>query len=320
MLKLIRMLVDWLLPVFFSFIRPLIKWFLRSFTRLSEIQRIVYGAPAGAVRTIRVENCLQQSRNQLIQETINEFNTIVENCSDEEFEQMPARMVSIVSRTKNIKPSSHPDFGHLLGRCVEQIWSYRRLVYTVDHLRAIPYDSNNLQHEEMLLELWNYLMPNEPLTGRISKQWQDIGFQGDDPKTDFRGMGILGLENLLYLAREYNNTARHILSHSMHPTSGYTFAIVGINLTYMAFNLLKDEEAKTHFYNNAESFKQPCSLEHFNKFYSYLFFEFDHYWIDSNPTNIMDFRSIFQSFEVIIMEALHDKNCLFKSNLIVEDI
>ena len=32
---------------------------------------------------------------------------------------------------------------------------------------------------------------------RVSKQWQDIGFQGDDPKTDFRGMGMLGLLNLL---------------------------------------------------------------------------------------------------------------------------
>ncbi len=32
---------------------------------------------------------------------------------------------------------------------------------------------------------------------RITKQWQDIGFQGDDPGTDFRGMGMLGLHNLM---------------------------------------------------------------------------------------------------------------------------
>lgn len=35
------------------------------------------------------------------------------------------------------------------------------------------------------------------LVNRVTKQWQSIGFQGQDPKTDFRGMGILGLENLL---------------------------------------------------------------------------------------------------------------------------
>ena len=36
-----------------------------------------------------------------------------------------------------------------------------------------------------------------PLMTRKTKQWQNIGFQGDDPKTDFRGMGLLGLKNLL---------------------------------------------------------------------------------------------------------------------------
>lgn len=40
-------------------------------------------------------------------------------------------------------------------------------------------------------------MPDEPLKDRITRQWGEIGFQGDDPKTDFRGMGILGLNNLM---------------------------------------------------------------------------------------------------------------------------
>lgn len=49
----------------------------------------------------------------------------------------------------------------------------------------------------MFIQLWNLLMPTKTLKARISKQWADIGFQGDDPKTDFRGMGILGLINLV---------------------------------------------------------------------------------------------------------------------------
>ena len=49
----------------------------------------------------------------------------------------------------------------------------------------------------MFIQLWNLLMPTKKLKARISKQWADIGFQGDDPKTDFRGMGILGLINLV---------------------------------------------------------------------------------------------------------------------------
>lgn len=48
------------------------------------------------------------------------------------------------------------------------------------------------------LQLWKELRPDTPLTARISKQWCEIGFQGNDPKTDFRGMGLLGLLNLLW--------------------------------------------------------------------------------------------------------------------------
>ena len=41
-------------------------------------------------------------------------------------------------------------------------------------------------------------MPATELMDRITPQWQDIGFQGNNPATDFRGMGLLGLQALLY--------------------------------------------------------------------------------------------------------------------------
>jgi len=40
-------------------------------------------------------------------------------------------------------------------------------------------------------------MPDTNLEDRITNQWGEIGFQGKDPMTDFRGMGMLGLDNLL---------------------------------------------------------------------------------------------------------------------------
>jgi len=48
-------------------------------------------------------------------------------------------------------------------------------------------------------QLWTSLQPDVALTGRISTQWTLIGFQGSDPATDFRGMGLLGLLNLVYV-------------------------------------------------------------------------------------------------------------------------
>ena len=41
-------------------------------------------------------------------------------------------------------------------------------------------------------------MPSEKLTSRVSPQWKELGFQGIDPATDFRGMGVFGLMCLQY--------------------------------------------------------------------------------------------------------------------------
>lgn len=130
-------------------------------------------------------------------------------------------------------------------------------------------------------------------------------------------MGMLGLDNLLYFAKEYNTAARHVLLHSMHPVYGYTFAIVGINLTSMAYKLLKTGRARTHFYNITAG---PCTIEDFHKFYCYLFFEFDKFWMECEPRNIMEFPIIHQTFEESIMGSLNNDSTTFKTNFVVEEI
>ncbi|KAH8312272.1 hypothetical protein KR044_010026 [Drosophila immigrans] len=314
-------ILDKILPFIFSYIRPFIKWFLHVFTRLSELQRICYGAKAGASRCRQIERSLLQSNQPDIKTLIRELDEAAAYATDKELLYFAPRAVQVVSRAKRIKSNVHPDFGRLFGNCITTIWGYKRLMHNVEELRAEQYDSDNLDHERKLWELWQLLMPDTPLTGRISKQWQEIGFQGDDPKTDFRGMGVLGLDNLLYFASAYNDAAKHVLLHSMHPTLGYTYAIVGINLTALAYNLLRTGAAKTHFYNQVALHKQNFStVEDFHKLYCYLFFEFDRFWMESSPRNIMDFREVYQAFEITKLEALHNDNTIFKTNLVVESV
>ena len=66
-------------------------------------------------------------------------------------------------------------------------------------VNSSPFTVRNVQVfvASCVLQLWHTLMPNQRLQSRVSKQWTDIGFQGEDPMTDFRGMGMLGLHNLL---------------------------------------------------------------------------------------------------------------------------
>lgn len=246
------------------------------------------------------------------------LNELVNRNVDEHFllEEIQTRAIWTVLQVKKINSRVHVDFPRTFGTCATKIWSYKRLFCLVEQLRSTQYDAENEEHEHKLLRLWELLMGDEEkLENRISNQWQNIGFQGDDPKTDFRGMGILGLENLVFFAREYNGAARHLLSHSHHPTHGYFMAIVGINLTSMAYDLLKSGIARTHFYN------QPrLTIDTFHHFYCYLFFEFDRYWVECKPKSIMDFSWIQKKFEENICKLLANNSCCFKMNLLVENI
>lgn len=141
--------------------------------------------------------------------------------------------------------------------------------------------------------------------------------QGDDPKTDFRGMGLLGLENLLFFAKEFPGAAGHVLSHSHHPRYGYTFAVVGINLTSMAYNLLKDGSAKTHIFNVSKGLP---TMRNFHQFYCYLFYEFDRYWIESKPQNMMEFSNIYKKFEKSIRSSLRNKSTVFRINIKIDNV
>lgn len=301
------------------YFRPLIKWFLRQTTKLCELQRICYGEPSGAPRVSAVERSLRLSRNPEIKSLLAYLDYVaddqgIHHTSEREILE---EAITTVLLCKKINPEAHPDFAKLFGKCVELIWGYRQLCMECEDIRQTQYDSENPEHEAQLLKLWELLMPYEPLEARVTKQWQDIGFQGDDPKTDFRGMGILGLENLVYFAEEYPSAATHVLTHSMHPKYGYAFAIVGINLTSMALRLLKDGSAKTHIYNSCKTLP---SIRAFHQFYCYLFYEFDGFWIESKPSNIMEFSSIQKKFENNIRAALLNPSTVFRINLSVDNI
>ncbi|XP_044727069.1 ELMO domain-containing protein 2 [Chrysoperla carnea] len=305
----------------YNYIRLLVKWFLRKTTGLCELQRICYGEEIGAPRTLGVEKSLHLSRNTSIQSLITYLNSMSEQCRivGEMEKEILKHSILTVLQAKKINPTIHNRFGFSFGLCVRLIWGYKQMYHEIENLRTTQYSSENLEHEAKLLQLWRLLRPDEELENRISKQWQDIGFQGDDPKTDFRGMGILGLENLLYFSTEYPDVAKHVLSHSLHPTYGYAFAIVGINITSLAYRLMVEGDLRTHIYNYNYSKSTP-TIKHFHQFYCYLFYEFDKYWIESKPANIMDFSRILQEFETNIRSALTNLSTVFKINVAVDNI
>ncbi|RZF33223.1 hypothetical protein LSTR_LSTR014028 [Laodelphax striatellus] len=303
----------------YYYLRPILKWLLRKTTRLCELQRICYGESAGYSRSYGVEKSLQLSRSPEIKKMVQ----CLDKLSDERklcgrvLKSSLQYAVGTALTVKDINPFVHNQFTPSFVRCSEHIWGYRQLVSEIEHLRTCQYDPTNSDHETKLLKLWDHLMPSVPLESRVTKQWQDIGFQGDDPKTDFRGMGILGLENLLFFAEEYPSAATYVLSHSLHPQKGYAFAIVGINLTSMAYHLLKDGTFKTHIYNISKSMP---SIRLFHQLYCYLFYEFDKFWLQAKPKNIMDFTPVRNRFEENIRMLLSQPSAAFRINLSIDTI
>lgn len=166
-------------PFIYYYARPIIKWFLRKFTRLCELQRICYGSEFGASRYKGIEQSLEMSRVPEIKTVIVVLNEKIQpEFSVDEFNfDVVQYAVQTVLRVKAIKPQIHPDFPKILTTCLQAIWGYRRLFLNVEWLRTTTYDTHDAEHERKLLRLWDLLMPDQPLQTRVTKQWQDIGFQ-----------------------------------------------------------------------------------------------------------------------------------------------
>ncbi|KAL0490944.1 ELMO domain-containing protein [Acrasis kona] len=113
-----------------------------------------------------------------------------------------------------------------------QIKMRKDLVNRILPYRDEKYNDKNSEHEEKLLSLWNLIYPETPLLERKCEQWEKIGFQGQDPATDFRAMGMLGLNILIYLATYHQQRIRAILSLQHE----YPFSVSVINIASSILN------------------------------------------------------------------------------------
>lgn len=104
----------------------------------------------------------------------------------------------------------------------------------------IPFDETCIDHREALRALWNAAYPDIELKGMISEQWKEMGWQGPNPSTDFRGCGFISLENLLFFSRTFPASFRRLLlkEDGNRATWEYPFAVAGINVSFMLIQML----------------------------------------------------------------------------------
>lgn len=75
---------------------------------------------------------------------------------------------------------------------------------------------------------------------RCALQWRLMGWQQDDPTTDFRAAGLLGLTNLVDFATHHPEAFHNVMEKKsgVRVELEYPFAAAGINLTVMLLDLI----------------------------------------------------------------------------------
>ncbi|KAI0527601.1 hypothetical protein KFK09_003206 [Dendrobium nobile] len=119
----------------------------------------------------------------------------------------------------------------------------------------VPFDGSRYDHQDALRQLWKLSYPNREIPPLKSELWKEMGWQGTDPSTDFRGGGFISLENLIFFAQNYPDSFQNLL----HKRDGnraeweYPFAVAGINISFMLAQMLDlqagtpTSKAGTHF-------------------------------------------------------------------------
>ncbi|KAM5554703.1 hypothetical protein ABKV19_022889 [Rosa sericea] len=168
----------------------------------------------------------------------------------------------------------------------------------------VAYDSSVPEHQEALRALWSAAFPEEELRGLITEQWKEMGWQGKDPSTDFRGGGFISLENLLFFARNFPKSFQDLLRKQEGDRSvwEYPFAVAGVNITFMLIQML-DLEAdlwglcavKPRTLVGAIFLKFLAENESaFDLIYCITFKLMDHQWL-SMRASYMDFNTVMKS-------------------------
>ncbi|KAL6543558.1 hypothetical protein OROGR_010055 [Orobanche gracilis] len=104
------------------------------------------------------------------------------------------------------------------------------------HRIKVHFDASRLEHQEALRALWCATYPGQELQSLVSDQWKEMGWQGKDPSTDFRGGGFISLENLLFFAKTYSSLLRK--QAGKRAVWEYPFAVAGVNITFMITQML----------------------------------------------------------------------------------
>lgn len=207
--------------------------------------------------------------------------------------------------------------GHYERICVNLTPQQEEKLKRLKHRMKVYFDASRPDHQEALKALWSATYPNQELHGLISDQWKEMGWQGRDPSTDFRGAGFISLENLLFFAKTFSTSFQRLLKKQGGKRSAweYPFAVAGVNITFMIMQMLDLDALKSR------TFVRPVFLQMlsenewaFDLLYCVAFVVMDKQWLERNAT-YMEFNDVLKS-----TRAQLERELLMDDVLRIEDM
>ena len=123
----------------------------------------------------------------------------------------------------------------------------------------------------------------------------DIGFQGKDPLTDFRGSGLLGLKHL-WQFNIADSRAEKVFKVGTGQKTWYFFAATGINISGKVIEFIEEGKCDKYFYEQNEEINLYLLTQ---KLYNEFFYEFNELWIERGYTDFMKVNSTLEEFMML---------------------
>ncbi|KAK4053679.1 hypothetical protein OIV83_001335 [Microbotryomycetes sp. JL201] len=214
----------------------------------------------------------------------------------------PEELVVSIAAAEGVDNSS--EAYNLLERALERIMAAYDVVDKVVERTEDEFDPEDANSQKRLRELFERLKPGEELPGMVSKRWQEIGFQGTSPSTDFRDLNSLALDALLYFATEYESQAVQIVEESVNGGANwYPLALAMIHMTAFALDLALSRDLQLFllrsFQTKASTDPAPSDLGPFLRAASELMLLFHAHWLRSDY-NVMQFEQVSKEYQAAL--------------------
>jgi len=144
----------------------------------------------------------------------------------------------------------------------------------------MPFCNEEEIHVGVLRTLYRQLTRAVIDCPRYGHHWEDIGFQGNDPATDLRGVGFLGLVQVLYLVMtpDVFPLARDIYALSQNKSQEFPLMVLSLNVTRICLHILRDGLLDKFCCNDDDCWAS------FNYLYAAIMFHIYYIWKSQHKT------------------------------------